>query len=259
MLDGLRLALTTLTVVPVRGPRTLDRRTAGQAMGLAPVIGLLVGLVAAGVVYGSRLLLLTPLLSAALGIATLAVLTRGLHLDGLADLTDGLGSYRDPVGARAVMKAPDIGPLGVAAVVLTLLVQVAALDACIRQGRGTASLLLAVVAGRLVLTAACRGTMPATADGLGAVVARTVRRGVPMAWALGIGVLAAAYATIDEDAMGSDDVAAIRTAVALALALALAMLLRRHAVRRVGGLTGDVLGALCEVATAVTLVVLATG
>ncbi len=228
-------------------------------MGLAPFVGLLLALVAAGIVYGARLLLLTPLLSAALGIAALALLTRGLHLDGLADLTDGLGSYRDPEGARAVMRAPDVGPLGVAAVVLTLLVQVAALQACIEQGRGTASLLLAVVAGRLAITAACRGTSPATPDGLGALVARTVRRGIPTAWAIGVAVLAAAYATVDEDAMGSDEVAAIRTAAAFGLALAAAWLLRRHASRRVGGLTGDVLGALCELATTVTLVVLATG
>ena len=52
MPDGLRLALTTLTVARVRGPRVLDRRTAGRAMELAPLVGLGLGLLAAGVLEG---------------------------------------------------------------------------------------------------------------------------------------------------------------------------------------------------------------
>jgi adenosylcobinamide-GDP ribazoletransferase len=258
MPDGLRLALTTLTVAPVRGPRILDRRTAGRAMELAPLVGLLVALVAAVVLYGFRVLGATPLLSSALAVTVLALLTRGLHLDGLADLTDGLASYRDPEGARAVMKAPDVGPLGIAAVVLVLLIQVTALASCVIQGRGTASLLLAVATGRLAVTAACRSTPAATVDGLGALVAGTVRRGLTSAWAVALGAGFAAYALVDADSYGTDRERVLRTALALGLALAAAGLLRAHAVRRVGGITGDVLGALTEVATTVCLVVLAT-
>jgi adenosylcobinamide-GDP ribazoletransferase len=259
--DALRLALTTLTVARVRGPRVLDRRTAGRAMELAPLAGLLLGLVAATVLYVFRVLgdgRTEPLLPAVLAIATLAVLTRGLHLDGLADLVDGLASYRDPAGARAVMKAPDVGPLGVIALLLVVLVQVAALVACVQQGRGTASLVLAVVAGRLAITGACRRTPAATEQGLGALVAGTVRPGVTTVWVLLVGAAAAAYATVDADTTGSDAEHVVRTLLGLGLALGAARLLRAHAVRRVGGLTGDVLGALSETATTVCLVVLAT-
>lgn len=262
MPDGLRLALTTLTVARVRGPRVLDRRTAGRAMELAPLVGLVLGVVAGAVLYAFRILgtgRAAPLLPSALAIATLALLTRGLHLDGLADLVDALGSYRDPAGARAVMKTPDVGPLGVAAVVLVLLVQVAALLACVQAGRGTASLLLAAATGRLAITAACRRTAPAVPEGLGALVSRTVRRGVPTAWALVLGAGFATYATLDQDAVGSPLGEVLRTLLALALAVLAARLLRDHAVRRTGGLTGDLLGALCEVATTVCLVVLAGG
>ena len=259
MPEGLRLALTTLTVAPVRGPRALDRRSAGHAMELAPLVGLLVGGCGAAVLYGARLLDTGSLLASVLAIAALGLLTRGLHLDGLADLVDGLGSYRDPEGARAVMKAPDVGPLGVAAVVLVLLTEVAALQACVAQGRGTASLLLAVVAGRLAITGACRAAPPATPDGLGALVAQTVRPGVTTAWVVAASLGAAAYATVDAHVAGSDVSHVLRTVIALGLSLAAARLLRFHAVRRVGGLTGDVLGALCEVASTVCLVVLATG
>lgn len=262
MPDGLRLALTTLTVARVRGPRTLDRRTAGQAMELAPLIGLLLGCVAAVVLYGGRLAQEdrgTALLPCVLAIGTLAVLTRGLHLDGLADLSDGLASYQDAEGARAVMKAPDIGPLGVASLFLVLLVQVAALLACVQAGRGTASLLLSVTAGRLAITAACRRTPAATPEGLGAFVAGTVRRGVTSAWFVLLAITFSAYALADPDTTGTDLVRVVRTVLALTLALVVARLLRDHAVRRLGGLTGDVLGAVSEVATAVCLVVLSAG
>lgn len=261
MPDALRLALSTLTVAPVRGARVLDRRTAGRAMELAPLVGLLLGLAAAVVLYGFRLLGdgHEALLPVVLAVATLALLTRGLHLDGLADLVDGLASYRDPDGARAVMKKPDIGPLGVAALVLVILTQVAALLACVQEGRGTASLVLAVVVGRLAVTAACRSTPAATDEGLGALVAGTVRPGLTTLWVAITGTAAAAYTTVDADARGTDLERVVSTLVALGLALAAARLLRAHAVRRLGGLTGDVLGALAEVATTVCLVVLAAG
>jgi adenosylcobinamide-GDP ribazoletransferase len=262
VLDGLRLAVTTLTIAPVKGPETVDRRIAGRAMELAPLIGLGIGFVAAAVLYGGRLLSEqrgSSLLPCVLAIGTLAVLTRGLHLDGLADLSDGLASYRDPEGARAVMKAPDIGPLGVASLFLVLLVQVAALMSLVDEGRGTASLLLSVTAGRLAITAACTGTRAATTTGMGALVAGTVPRWVTTGWAALLGTGFTAYALIDPDTTGTHLQRAIRTLLALALALLVARLLRAHAVRRIGGLTGDVLGALSEVATTVCLVVLSAG
>ncbi len=259
MPEGLRLALTTLTVARVRGPRSLDAATARQAMEIAPLVGLGLGVVAGGLAYLLRVLQGGDLLAAAVAVAALALLTRGLHLDGLADLADGLGSYRDPEGTRAVMKAPDTGALGVATMLLVVLLQVAALASCYDHGRGTASLLLAVTAGRLAMTAACAGTPAATATGLGALVAGTVRRRVTAAWVAGAAVLFAAYAIVDPDGQGSGHRAAARAVVALAVGLLVARGLRRHAVRRVGGITGDVLGALSEVTVTVTLVVLALG
>ena len=262
MPDGLRLALTTLTVARVRGAATVDRRTARSAMELAPLVGLLLGLAAAAVLFAFRVLVghdASPLLPASLAVASLALLTRGLHLDGLADLVDGLGSYRDPEGTRAVMKAPDVGPLGLVAVVLTLLVQVSALVCCVQHGRGTASLATAVVTGRLAITWACSGPAPATENGLGALVATTVRRPVAAAWTVAAVLLAGAYATVDPDQAGSAAGNAARSSLAVLLALGVTALVARHALRRVGGLTGDVLGALCEIATTGCLVVLATG
>ena len=241
--NGLRLALTTLTVLRVRGPQRLDRPTAGAAMSLAPAVGLLVGGIAAAVLLGLREVTTGDLLPAVAALAVLAALTRGLHLDGLADTTDGLASYLPAERAREVMKAPDVGALGMVTVVLSLGLQAAALAGA--GSRGGVAVLLAAVVGRVTVPLACTPATPAAApDGLGALVAGTVRPVVAVGEAVAVALLGAA---LD----GWRGLAAVLTG------LAVAEVLRRHAVRRLGGMTGDVLGALVEVSTTAALLVLA--
>ncbi|MGK5554842.1 adenosylcobinamide-GDP ribazoletransferase [Actinomadura kijaniata] len=94
---------------------------------LAPATGLLVGGAAALVLLAGGAAGLSPLLGAALAVAASAALTRALHLDGLADLADGLGSGKPAAEALAIMKRSDIGPFGVVTLLLALVIQVAAL------------------------------------------------------------------------------------------------------------------------------------
>ena len=124
-------------MLPVgRGGGAVDRTSAGTAMALAPFIGLLLGAVAGAVGLGLRSLGAPTLVAAAVTSPSPGLLTRGLHLDGLADTVDGLGSYRDAAGALEIMRRPDIGPFGVAAIVLVLLAQVAAVaELLARPGR----------------------------------------------------------------------------------------------------------------------------
>jgi adenosylcobinamide-GDP ribazoletransferase len=238
--DGLRLALTTLTVLPVRAGR-VDRRAAAVAMSVAPVVGVLLGLLLAGIDAGLTRFA-PPLLAGAVTVAAGVLLTRGLHLDGLADTADALGSYRSGEAALEVMKKPDIGPFGAAAVVLALLIQAAAIS--------PVAAVVAWTTGRLAITVACRRGVPAARpEGLGALVAGTV----PVPVAIGLAVAAgvgAMWAVPGRPWQGP---------AAVAAALMVVLLVLRHAVRRFGGVTGDVLGAVAEVATTVTLVVLALG
>ncbi|MEH0938041.1 adenosylcobinamide-GDP ribazoletransferase [Micromonospora psammae] len=238
--DGLRLALTTFTTLPVRAGR-IDRSVAGTAMALAPLVGALLGAVLAGV-----LLLLgalaPPLVAAGVTVGCAALLTRGLHLDGLADTVDALGSYRRGAAALEIMKKPDVGPFGVAALVVVLLLQTAALAELV--GRSWPAALAAVVAataaGRLGVAVACRRGVPAARpEGLGALVAGTVG---PVALAVGTAAvaLAAVPAVPGRPWQGP---------VAVLAATAVAVGLLRHVVRRLGGVTGDVLGATVEVVT----------
>jgi adenosylcobinamide-GDP ribazoletransferase len=177
MFDGLRLAFGTLSVLPVGAPGTVDRRTAGRAMVLAPLVGLVLGGIAGAVVYGAdRLKPDAPFLSAVLGVVVLMALSGALHLDGLADSADGFGSRRDRETKLRIMKQSDIGPFGVVSIAAVLLIDVAALHACVQNGFGWQALLIAGVASRLTLPWSCRTSVPsARPDGLGAMVAGTVR------------------------------------------------------------------------------------
>jgi adenosylcobinamide-GDP ribazoletransferase len=243
---GLRLAISLLTVVPVPA-RRVDRYTARWAMTFAPVAGLLVGLVAALVRLASDRAGFGPLLAATLAVASMALLTRGLHLDGLADLADGLGSGRPAADALAIMKKSDIGPFGVVTLVLTLAVQVAAIAEA-----PAAAVVVAAVTGRLAVTWACRtGVPPARPEGLGALVAGTVRRRDAIV-VTAVAVVAAVLLGLT----GGVRAAVLGTAAVLA-GIAVSAVLLRHAVRRLGGVTGDVLGALVETAATAALLVMA--
>jgi adenosylcobinamide-GDP ribazoletransferase len=243
---GLRLAVTLLTVVPLRNDRA-DRETARWAMLLAPVAGLIVGTAAAAVLLIGAWIGFGSLVSAGLAVAVMAALTRGLHLDGLADLADGLGSGRPADEALAVMKKSDIGPFGVITLVLTLVIQVAAVAEA-----PVAGVIVATVAGRLAVTWACREGVPAARpEGLGHLVARTVRPAEAYAVTAGVVMLAALAGLADG---GLREALIMACAVVIGLAAAMAVL--AHAVRRLGGVTGDVLGALVEIATTTVLVAL---
>jgi len=256
--NGLRLSVTLLTVFPLRGPASEPRRaTMAAAMAWAPAVGLLLGGVAAAVlVTADRVLGAGPLTAAGLAVAALALMTRGLHLDGLADLADGLGSGKPAAAALDIMRRSDIGPFGIVTLVLTLVIQVGALAHAEagRGFRGPAALICAVVTGRLALVWACRRGVPAARpEGLGAMVAGTVRPAV--AAGLTLVVLAGAAAA----AAMVPAVTAVTLPLAVVAGLAVAFGLQWHAVRRLGGITGDVLGALVETAATVTLVVAAMG
>ncbi|GAB7107891.1 adenosylcobinamide-GDP ribazoletransferase [Streptomyces phaeofaciens JCM 4814] len=254
-LDGLRFAFGTLTVLPVRVTRW-DRAAARGGMLAAPLVGLVVGGAAAGL--GLLLLFLGagPLLAAVASAAVPAVLTRGLHLDGLADTADGLGSGRPAEDALRIMKQSDIGPFGVLTLVFVLLAQVGALAQLYDDSwtRGAVAALASAVAARLALTLAARAGVPAARpEGLGAAVAGVVPVPGALAVAAGCVLAAAAWGGLP----GADG--AVRTGVAVVLALGAAELLLRHCTRRFGGVTGDVFGGLAETAATTALIVSALG
>jgi adenosylcobinamide-GDP ribazoletransferase len=254
-MNGLRIAVAMFTIVPV--PRAWHDRQLGAAPAamtwlpfVGAALGALAGCVAAGATAADAR---AALLGAVLAVGATALLTRGLHLDGLADTADGLASRRPAPEALQIMRRPDIGPFGVATLCLVLLADVSAVAVLAGQGRWlpVAGLAVACATGRVAAMHAALPRVPAArADGFGALVA-------------GRGGYATTAAITALGLAGGAGIAALTDGriwvwpLVQVVALGLAALACRHAVRRLGGATGDVFGALIETATMVSLVGLA--
>jgi adenosylcobinamide-GDP ribazoletransferase len=251
------LGLFTICPVPARYAGPPPEHVVRWLPGLGVVVGGVAVLPALAVWRGGAQG--SPLLAGVLIVAVLATATRGLHLDGLADLADGLGSRRPAADALAVMRQPDIGPFGVATIALTLLIQVASLATILAASTRLEACVLVVVTavtGRVAVVQAAGTRVPAARlQGFGALVASSVAtpERIIVTALLFVGAFAAELGL-----RGSFDRAGL-VAAAVAGGLTAAWLVRRHAVRRLGGVTGDVFGALVEVASSAALLVLATG
>ncbi|HVV12905.1 adenosylcobinamide-GDP ribazoletransferase [Amycolatopsis sp.] len=237
------MAVGTLTALPVPPPSRIDRRVASGAMLLAPVAVVPLAALAGLVVWGGHLLGLPGLASAGVAVGVVALGSRGLHLDGLSDTADGLGASYDRERALEIMRRGDSGPTGVATLVLVLIVQCGALSA---GGWGAA--VAGVLAGRCVLSLCCaRGVPSARPSGLGATVAGSV----PIPLAVLVFALAAGLAAL------LPGLPWWRGPLAVGIGYLAAGVLLWRCTRRLGGITGDVLGACVEVATAAVFLGLA--
>lgn len=228
-MTGVRSALSFLTVLPVAAPDGGPGRRLGRA--LFPAVGLLLGLAAwAALWLGTRLA--GPLLGAVAALAALAVLTGGLHLDGLADSADGLLASGGRERRLEIMRDPRLGTFGVLALVLVLLADAAALQ---RLGvrTGLAALAAAGALSRLAVLAALVTVPYVRPAGTGLAAAGRGGRD------LAVGAALAAPSLLLDWRHG-----VLAVPAAGAAAGAVAVLGRR----RIGGATGDVYGAVSEMA-----------
>jgi adenosylcobinamide-GDP ribazoletransferase len=238
-LVGFLTALAFLTRIPVaRGP-ILDEEL-GRSLAFFPLAGAVLGLALAAMthVFGS---VLPPLLLAALAAALLALATGGLHLDGVADLSDAAGGGRgDRARMLEIMRDSRIGAHGAAALVLILVAKVAALADVAARGDLALVLLFPAVA-RWAVTPLVVFFPYVRPEGLGRGFNGAGRAGHVAA---GTAVLAVLVGVL-----------APRVALAAAGALGSTVALGWWAQRRLGGLTGDVYGAAIELAEVTTLAV----
>lgn len=242
-LGGLRLAFSWLSVLPLRAPEA-DARTCRHAITVAPLVGAALGALAAGLLWALTAVGAPALLAGLLAVAALVLATRGMHVDGLADVVDGLGCYGPPERALQVMKDGGAGPFAVVALVVALGTQAVALGELAARGQGSA-IVLACATGRAAFALCCRRGLPAARpEGMGVLVAGSQSPQVVGGWWLALVVLGGF--AVDPWWAG---------AMGVALAGLVVLGLGRHVRRRFGGVNGDVLGAASELATTIVLAV----
>ncbi len=187
----------------------------------------------------------SPLLRGAMGCALLAFLTRGLHLDGLADTADGLLSARPTDEALAIMKDSATGALGALTLSVILILKTAAISDIVQDGHTRDALLLVPVCSRLSLVVLASLSEYARREGgLGQYfVGKNARGHLSVAMAVSLGV--------------SMVVAGLKGVVLVTIASLIGLMSARWFKRRLGGVTGDCLGAHLETSETLLFIVAA--
>ena len=245
--DGLLLSVGTLTALPVPPPTVVDRRAARTSMLIAPLAVVPVALVSAAIAWGGAEADLNPFAIGFVIVGFIAWATRGLHLDGLSDVADGLTASHEKERSLAVMKDSAAGPAGVAALVVVLGLQAVAIAGLVESGRGPWVVALLICLSRATLALACTAGVPAARpDGLAVTFAGVVpRSATALLWLTAAAAAGGVFAWAGTDWW--------RGAVAVAVGFVAAVLVIAHCVRRFGGVTGDVFGAAIELSLAAML------
>lgn len=234
------LAVRYLTIVPVSRRGHAGLEDLGGAAPWFPVVGLGLGLALAAIDAATSRVF-PALVAAVLTVTLWKLLTGGLHLDGLADCLDGLAGH-DPAQRRAIMSDSRIGVFGTIGLVLLLMLELAAL-AELPLGMRWRALVAAPVIARATPAVLGRLFRPARAEGQGArFCAGLGRTGTVVAVAVAVVVAVGVLGTLGLVALG----VGVGAAVVFGMFLA----------RRIGGVTGDVLGAgveLTELAALLTV------
>lgn len=237
-MNGLLGALQFLTRVPIRTSGAIAHH---RAVPWFPIAGVLIGAVVGGVATGVAELV-PPLVAGAVAVAVGLLVTGAFHEDGLADVADAFGGGWTVERRLEILKDSRHGTYGVAALSTSIVIRVAAAASIAAPAALFASFVAAHALGRSAAVVAMRAAPPATESGLG-VSAVSALRPVPTAIGLtsGIAVVTALTGWWIVPFLGA---AAIGVSATVWLA-----------VRKIGGIAGDVLGAVEQVVECLVLVV----
>lgn len=248
-------SLGLFSTLPVPPTLTIDRAAARSAIAWFPATGAIIG-ACGGLVAALPYWLGQPLLGSVMGAATIAWVTGGLHLDGIADTADGLGSRKPPAEGLAIMKRSDIGPMGVAALVFVVLLGVASLTTLATQLPWWGAALTFVAAGAISRTPVLGATTPgrpnARPGGFGALFHGVTRPASAVVIAIVVVTAIAAGGWLINGWLG----AAFAGGSALA-ALAVGAGWERRLSRHFGGMTGDLFGSIIDLTATAFLVIVA--
>jgi adenosylcobinamide-GDP ribazoletransferase len=230
--DG-KVALAFLTRLPIRSARPWQGADLAASVAMFPLVGLMVGLLGALTYACATALGLPPLPAAVLALAALVWSTGAMHEDGLADLADGFGGT-SRARKLEIMRDPRVGSFGVIAIVLALLARVALLAPLAEPAPVAAALIAAAALSRALMPIAMLVMPQARSDGLATRAGRPHPARVAAAPAIAILIVQSLLPPPD-------------AAIAMAAATLAGAMVAMAATRTLGGITGDVLGAIQQV------------
>jgi adenosylcobinamide-GDP ribazoletransferase len=232
-----------LTVVPFPGSWGAEESSLAGSAVFFPAVGLLIGFGAAGIA-ACAVRWLPAGLAAALVVVALLAASGGLHMDGLSDTADGLLSARPRERALEIMRDSHVGAMGVIAIVCVLMLKFAAVASLPAAGLWR-TVLLMPVAGRAAIVVTMALLPYARPEG---GLATSLYRGRSMLAALSAEVILLLTAWLVLDMAGL---------LAAGASLAAVLIFAVYTYRRIGGATGDTLGAACEIAELVQAMAMA--
>nr|WP_314901716.1 adenosylcobinamide-GDP ribazoletransferase [uncultured Deefgea sp.] len=231
------LAVQFLTRIPTPQIHNFEPALLAKSVSWFPAVGMLIGAFLFGIAYASAQL--DPWLAAILGLAFWTWVTGGLHLDGLADMSDGLGAaHRDPARFLVVLKDPHLGSFGVLSLIIQCLLKLVLLMLLVRQQQWAALLLIPAWARSGVFI---WQTLPALAPGMPEQFAWKNSSRAALCW---WGTLLAVSAYLSP---------------LLLIAPLVFIAYRQWLKAKIGGVTGDCLGAGIEISESALLLIAVLG
>ncbi len=254
---GLRTAVSFLTILPVDPGRD---PVLGRAVPWFPAVGLVVAVLAVGLDLFLASGGLSGEVRAVLTVVVITVVTGMLHLDGFMDTCDGLASQQRGPAMLKIMRDSRVGAAGAAGGFAALLLWYVLLSQFISHSGRAMALLQALVIGRVVIVVSAAAVRSHHTSGLGFMFGKCLTGGrVTLAVVFGTLIVWAVLAAGTLWGDGNALELALRTAYAMAAGLVAGMAVAVGVSRRLGGLTGDVLGAVCIVSELAVLLALSAG
>ena len=233
--------LRFLTIIPLPWRREVSQEEIGRAIGYFPVVGVVIGLILAGLNWLLSLFLPSVVVNALL-LVSLVVITGALHMDGFVDTCDGIGGHKAPEARWRIMSDSRVGGFGIIGAVLLLLVKYVSLNN-VPETLLMATLVIMPVVSRWAVVYAIFAYPYAKPSGLGRVLkqeASWLRFTLATIVALGVAIGLARWANITYFYL----VGLVIMVGIWVIVMAMAAYLKR----KFSGLTGDTYGAINEVA-----------
>lgn len=278
LFEGIFTALNWMTVLPVPGASVFDRTTGARVMASLPFVGFVFGMFTAIIMWAigpiSGVIHVDGLLVAVLIVAFWELLNRFMHLDGLADVSDALGSYAAPPRAREILADPRTGLFGLATAMLSVLVQVAAVASLVDSTVWWMICFIPVLGRIAGQVTALKNHHAFSPTGFGALVIGTVKFWWIALWLLVTPALAfwcaelisplSPLTSVNTPFVAGPFPAAINpawlggwVAITAVVACVFAALFSRRLSRSFGGLNGDCIGACIHLGASISAVMLA--